>query len=101
MAISIGPGGYLDVQSSEVGAERNVKLLSFRGRSDTGFIPQAQLRAGEPPVAYVNVNTGALVPAGTFGGVVTGGLSQVDTGIGDLSGSVFFAVVTDTGSPGL
>ena len=100
MAKSIGPGGHLDIVSSEVGPERNVKLVSFRGRSDTGFIPQAQLRAGEPPVAYVNVTTGELMASDVFGGVVTGGLSQVDTGVGDLSGSVFFGIVTDTGTAG-
>lgn len=101
MSKSIGPGGHLFVVSSQVGPERDVKLLSFRGRSDTGHIPHSQLRAGEPPIAYINVTTGALVADGTFGGVVTGGLSQIDTGVGDLSGNIFFAIVTDTGTAGL
>jgi hypothetical protein len=101
MSTSIGPGGHANIVSTKVGAERNVKILSFQGRADTGSIPHSQFRAGEPPIAYVNVNTGLLVAAGTFGGVVTGAISQIDTGVGDLSASTFFAIVTDTGTAGL
>jgi hypothetical protein len=101
MTSSIGPGGYLNVISSQVGPERNVKIISFDGRSDTGFINQSQVRAGEPPIAYINVTTGALVASGTFGGVVSGGISQVDTGVGDLSGNTFFGIITDTGTAGI
>jgi hypothetical protein len=104
MAISIGTGGYLEVQSPEVGPERPVRLLPFRGRSDTGFIPQAHFRAGEPPVAVVSFTSGELLPSGAFTGVVNGGISQSynDTGGDpiDLSGHLLLAVVTDTGSAG-
>ena len=98
MAISIPQSGYIDVVSTAAGPERGVKLISFPGRADTGFIPHSQFRAGENPVAIVNVSTGALA-TGHFGGVVNGGISQTDTG--NSAAHTFLAVVTDTGAAGL
>jgi hypothetical protein len=98
MSVSIGPRGYVNIVSTEEGPERNVKIVSFSGRADTGFIPNAHFQAGENPVAIVNVQTGALATS-RFGGVVTGGISQTDTG--DFAGNTFFAIVTDTGAAGL
>jgi hypothetical protein len=96
MAYTIAPRGFIDLVSASAGPERSVRIVSFAGRSDTGFIP-AQFNAGEPPVAVVNVATGALA-TGSFGGVVTGGISQTDTGQG---AGPFFAIVTDTGTAGI
>lgn len=93
MAITLGPRGFLDLISADEGPERGVRIVSFPGRADTGFIPAA-FNVSRPPVAIVNVATGALATS-RFGGVVTGGISQNDTG--DFSGNTFFAVVTDTG----
>ena len=99
MAHTLAPRGHIDIISAEEGPERNVRIVSFVGRSDSGFIP-AQFNAGEPPVAIVNVGTGLLEATGHFIGTVTGGISQ-DTGAGNVSGQTFFAIVTDTGTAGI
>ena len=97
MAINIAPKGSIRLISADEGPQRPVKIVSFVGRADTGFIP-ADFIVGEPPVAIINVQTGALA-TGHFGGVVTGGISQTDTG--DFSTQTHFAIVTDTGTAGL
>lgn len=99
MAQSIAPKGFIDLISAEEGPERNVRIVSFTGRGDSGFIP-AHFNAGEPPVAIVNVGTGLLEAAGHFINPVTGGINQ-DTGAGNVSGQTFFAIVTDTGTAGI
>jgi len=105
VAISIGPKGHVDVVASGGGGpQRKVRLAQFYGRSDTGFIAQPIMRLGEAPIAIVDVDKGRLVTS-SFGGVVTGGLSQTDTGgLGDdgsMSGHVMLAIITDTGAAGL
>ena len=104
MAVSIGPKGHVDISTSGSGPQRKVRLVSFYGRSDTGFISQPILRAGENPIAVIDVNYGRLVTS-SFGGIVTGGISQTDTGgLGDdgsMSGHTMLAVITDTGTAGL
>ena len=104
MAVSIGPGGHLDVATAGGGPQRNVRLVSFYGRSDTGYISQPILRSGENPIAVIDVNKGRIVTS-SFGGIVTGGISQTDTGgLGDdgsMSGHTMLAVITDTGTAGL
>lgn len=103
MAQSIGPKGFLEVVSTEVGPERNVSLLSFNGRGDTGFIDNSRFRVGENPVAIVNVTTGALATSSFNTTVANGGINQTDTGANDgrFTGHTFFAIVTDTGTAGL
>ncbi len=96
----IAQRGFLDLMASEVGPIRPVRIHSFRGRSDTGFIPVPMLKAGAPPIAYINVTTGALVSSVPFIGVVTGGLSQ-DTGAGNAAATTFWAIETDTGAAGI
>jgi hypothetical protein len=51
MAVSIGPKGHVDISTAGSGPQRKVRLVSFYGRSDTGFISQPILRAGENPIA--------------------------------------------------
>jgi hypothetical protein len=94
MAISVGQRGFVDLVGVESGPERSVRVVSFMGRSDTGFIP-AQFNVSRPPIVVINVETG-LNETGHFIGTVTGGISQ-DTGAGDKAGTTFFAIVTDTG----
>jgi hypothetical protein len=96
---TIAPRGFVNLISAEEGPERNVRVVSFLGRGDSGFIP-AHFNAGEPPVAIINVGTGLLEAAGHFIAPVTGGISQ-DTGAGNVAGQTFFAIVTDTGTAGV
>lgn len=98
MTASIGPGGHLKLVSTEVGPERDVKVLSFRGRADTGVIEHPMFKTAQPPVAIINVNTG-IDQTAAFSGTTVGAISQSDTGVGDLSDNMFFAFVSDTGSP--
>lgn len=97
-SMSLGPRGHVKLVSTQVDPGRDVKVLSFRGRADTGTIEHPLFKAAQPPVAVINVNTG-LDQTSAFSGVTTGAISQSDTGIGDVSGNTFFAIVTDTGSP--
>lgn len=99
MAISIPPKGFIDIVTAREGPERPVRIVSFTGRGDSGFIP-AHFNAGEPPVAIVNVRSGLLEATGHFINPVTGGISQ-DTGAGNVSGQTFVAIVTDTGTAGI
>jgi hypothetical protein len=99
MAQTLAPRGHINLMSAEEGPERQVRVVSFVGRGDSGFIP-AHFNAGEPPVAIVNVGTGLLEASGHFINPVTGGISQ-DTGAGNVSGQTFFAIVTDTGTAGI
>lgn len=102
MSIKIGPGGFLDIVTSEVGPQRKVRLLSFNGRGDTGAIAHPMFREGENPRHILDVNDGADVTA-FFGGVVYGAISQTDTGANDgrISGHTLLAVLADTGTAGL
>ena len=86
MSAKIGPKGVLQLIDGEIGPKRPLRIHSFKGRADTGFIPVPQLRAGCPPIAYINMTTGLLVASVPFVGVVTGGLSQ-DTGAGNAAAS--------------
>lgn len=105
MAVSIGPRGHIDIVATAAGGpQRRVRVAAFLGRNDTGFIAQPIMRAGENPIAIIDVNLGRVVTT-SFGGIVTGGLSQTDTGgLGDdgsMSGHAMFAIITDTGTAGL
>lgn len=95
MAHTLSPRGFINLVGANEGPERGVRIVSFLGRSDSGFIPAA-FNVSRPPVAIVNVRTGLLEPAGHFIGVVTGGISQ-DTGAGNVANRQFFTIVTDTG----
>jgi hypothetical protein len=100
MTEKIAQRGFLDLIASEVGPTRKVRIHSFRGRSDTGFIPVPMLKAGCPPIAVVNISSGLLEPTGHFIGTVTGGLSQ-DTGAGNAAANTYWAIETDTGAIGV
>lgn len=98
---SIGPKGRLDIHSSEIGPQRMIKVLSFHARADTGYIDVPFLQAGNPPKFVIDVNNGGDYTA-SFGGTVTGGFSQTDTGVNSLiTGHTMFAIVADTGTAGL
>lgn len=101
MSIKIGPGGFLDIVTSELGPQRPMRLLSFTARGDTGAIAHPMFKAGENPVAIIDMDNGIAV-TGSFGGVVYGAISQTDTGLSAaLAGHTMIAVITDTGAPGL
>lgn len=101
MSMKIGPGGFLDIMTSEVGPQRPMRLLSFTARGDTGAIAHPMFKAGENPVAIIDMNTGVAATS-AFGGVVYGAISQTDTGsAAALSGHTMIAVLTDTGTAGL
>lgn len=104
MSSKIGPGGFLDIVPSGVGPQRKITLVEFTARSDTGFIANSRFRAGENPVAVIDANFGRAVTS-SFGGVVNGGISQIDTGgLGDdglMTNHTMIAVLTDTGTAGL
>lgn len=100
----LGPKGYATLIASEAGPQREVRIVAFRGRGDTGFCDAPMMRAGEPPVAVIDVDKGRNVTA-AFGGTVTGGISQIDTGglggDGSMSGHTMLAIVADTGTAGI
>jgi|RhiMethySRZTD1v2_1073278.scaffolds.fasta_scaffold1896529_1 hypothetical protein len=105
MTQSIGPKGHIDFYSNEVGPTRKVSAHTFYARGDTGFCAVPGLRAGEPPFAVIDLAKGHVCTS-SFGGTVTGGISQIDTGGlgGDgqfATSHVMLALVTDTGAVGL
>jgi hypothetical protein len=108
MAIKIGPKGWIEIITTGVGPQRKLKLGTFFGRGaavgDTGFCDAPFFRATEPPIAIIDMNRGRNVTT-SFGGVVTGGISQVDTGglgaDGTMSGHTMLAIIGDTGTAGL
>ncbi len=104
MTTSIGLKGYIEVVTPALGAQRKFKLGVFTGRSDTGFCVAPFFRATEPPIAIIDMNRGRVVTS-SFSGVVTGGISQSDTGglgnDGSMSGHSMLAIIGDTGAAGL
>ena len=104
MSIKIGPGGVVDIVTSALGAQRPLRLVAFTARADTGSIAHPMFKTGENPVAVIDMNFGRAVTS-SFGGVVYGAISQIDTGglgsDGGMSGHTMLAVLTDTGTAGL
>jgi hypothetical protein len=109
MTTSIGRKGFIDVAVAGAPSPlRKVRLGTFIGRGsgpgDTGFIDAPYFRANEPPTAVIDLHFGRVVTA-SFGGVVAGGISQIDTGglgaDGTMSGHTMLAIICDTGAAGL
>lgn len=104
MSHTIGRKGWIEIDAADLGPQRKFKLGTFYGRSDTGFCDAPFIRAGEPPIAIIDMNRGRNVTS-SFTGAVTGGISQSDTGglgnDGSMSGHVMLAVIGDTGTAGL
>lgn len=104
MSAKIGPLGFLDIVSSQVGPQRKIRVISFQAPAAPGAIFHPMLRTGENPIAIVDLNAGRLVTA-SFGAASYGSITQTDTGglgaDGTMAGHTMFAILADTGAAGL
>lgn len=109
MTIKIGTKGYIDLVAPDVGAKRNVRVVSFKGLAAAGSIsgqhfPHNYTKKGL--AAVIDVTTGLNATAyfrdtGSDTGNIH--LSQVDTGTtanfhDGTDGHAMWAFITDTGT---
>jgi hypothetical protein len=104
MSTKLGPGGFLDIVTSALGPQRPMRLLTFTAPAAPGAVAHPMFKAGENPVAIIDMNFGRNVVA-AFGAAANGSITQTDTGglgaDGTMAGHTMIAILTDTGAAGL
>lgn len=106
MTIKIGPKGYVELISSEVGPHRKIKIVSFTGLGADGPIAGQHFphnNSKRQLTAVIDMTIGRNATASfSDTGSDTGDIhiSQIDTGAaGDnWDGHNLWAVITDTGT---
>ncbi len=103
MAISIGPKGWVDLWSSDVGPKRKVRIISVQIPALGGDVKHPFVDPGMQPIAMINVKDGKLVTTYVSDtGTSTGNVKITDTGadvtrVGD-TGETVWVIYTDTGA---
>jgi hypothetical protein len=104
MTTKIGPGGFVDLVSSELGPQRQMRIISFTAPAAPGAVSHPMFKAGENPIAIIDMNFGRNVVA-AFGAASNGSITQTDTGglgaDGTMAGHTMWAILGDTGTAGI
>jgi hypothetical protein len=91
MTTKIGPGGFVDLVSSELGPQRQMRIISFTAPAAPGAVSHP-------------MNFGRNVVA-AFGAASNGSITQTDTGglgaDGTMAGHTMWAILGDTGTAGI